>query len=181
MIDLTSACNDAMEDVKSVQDWCDDLYTKTFSSYFSECRELFDKLKDVEHAITDSELSFILMTIPVTLFDVAEEINNLRIHSEVIKLKYKEKYDLAVKQAGELKIAKTAAKDYAEMQCKEYKLLSSAYATVISRAESEVSFCKELIMSAKKIWDARRRSEQSNPVTPKNYYDLPEYPKSYIK
>ena len=51
---------------------------------------------------------------------------------------------------------------------------------VVLRVEGEISFCRELIMAAKKIWDGRRDAEGANPihtdVSPEDTYDnLPVY------
>lgn len=182
MIDLNKACNDVLEDVNAVKQWSDELYANRFYPYFKDCRDMFDRLKDKEHQITDEELSFILMSLPVLLFDVSEEINNFRISNEVVKMKYKEILDARTNEAIADGMTKAAAKDMAETSSMEYKLLSSVYSSLIERAEKEVTFAKELIMSAKKIWDARRKTELSNPVSPGNYDELPDYKlKTYIK
>ena len=59
----------------------------------------------------------------------------------------------------------------------EDKILILAYDNLITRVEKEMSYSRELIMSAKKIYDARRNTEQSNPVSEVNskQNDLPDY------
>ena len=54
----------------------------------------------------------------------------------------------------------------------EYKLMNIVYNCVIDKVEHQLSFSKELIMGAKKVWDARKRTEQ--PVIPE-VNNLPDY------
>lgn len=183
MKDLSAVFESIDSDIQEVQEWCDELYTSNFSEYFDECRAMFKRLQDKDHVITDDELSWILMSLPITLFDVSEAINRFKVGQEVIKINHRELLASKTKEATEKKLNKTSAKEYAELETLEYKILTTAYSSIIERAESEVSFARELIMSAKKIWDARRRTEASNPVSPNEYNkELPEYiPKTYIK
>ena len=59
----------------------------------------------------------------------------------------------------------------------EDKILILAYDNLITRVEKEMSYSRELIMSAKKIYDVRRNTEQSNPVSEvsSKQNDLPDY------
>jgi hypothetical protein len=50
------------------------------------------------------------------------------------------------------------------MTIQAMQAVANAYETIIDRAEREMMFCRELIMAAKKIWDARKRSEGIMPV-----------------
>lgn len=164
MIDLDSILSQNRDDIDAVTDWCNDLYTTNFGQYFTESRELFKRLQsNKNHPITDEELSYILINIPLTLFDVSEQLNKLKTTQEVIKLKNKQKESDLVKSSTEN--SNTKRQEEASLKMVSDKILVTAFATVTSRVENEISFCRELIMGAKKIWDARRRTEQSNPVS----------------
>lgn len=174
MINLDVIESEHQEDLQSVNDWCEKLYTQRFSSYFVGVRELYSQLQSVDHPITDESLMWILTELPIELFNVSSVLNEFITHYEVLKLKIKNK---------EIEVAGTATvlsisdrKDYVAHQVFGDKLLLSAYNSVATRVEKEISFSKELIMGAKKVWDARRSTEKSNPVSEVNPGDdLPEY------
>ena len=44
------------------------------------------------------------------------------------------------------------------------RLLSSVYTIISERVDKQVSFSRELIMSAKKLWDARKESNMLLPT-----------------
>ena len=169
-------------DIYSVQTFCTDLYEEKFAENFKEVRELYKRMKSKVHPITDSELEYILTTFPMELFVVAESLNRIRLNCEVVKLKNKETLERIRREASDeatkLQLNKSQSNEFishviAEKMV-EYEVLFSAYNSVITRVENELTFSKELIMGAKKIWDSRRSSENSNPVgmvVP----DLPEY------
>lgn len=183
MIDLKSAQLEMSEDLDAVNAWCSDLYDSTFSIHFVDARHLFERLKSRDAPITDDELNQILIDLPLNLFDVSEKLNSLRLNQEVVKLKNRQKEADLVKASTES--TATKRQESASLQMISDKLLITAYSTVISRVEGEISFCRELIMGAKKIWDARRRTEQVNPVNEVTVDASPNLPaytnKSYIK
>ena len=47
----------------------------------------------------------------------------------------------------------------------EERVLELAYSCLLDRIQREVSYSKELIMGAKKVWDSRRKADTSNPVS----------------
>lgn len=170
------------EDIDAVQKFCDELYEENFSSNFQQVRELYKRMKSDIHPITDEELEYILTTFPLELFVTSERLNKIRLNCEVVKLKNKETIeeirDKALAEATDQGLNKTQTNEYVSHAVSrnmvEYDVLFSAYSSVITRVENEQSFSKELIMGAKKIWDARRNTELSNPVgavVP----ELPEY------
>lgn len=171
-------------DISAVQKFCDELYDQNFKSNFEEIRELYTRLKSKVHPITDEELEYILTTFPLELFVVSENLNKLRLNCEVVKLKNKQTMETIRKNAevesDSLNMTKSAKTEYISNAVKnhmvEYEVLYSAYSSVISRVENEQIFAKELIMGAKKIWDSRRSTDNSNPVSPV-VPDLPEYDK----
>ena len=72
------------------------------------------------------------------------------------------------------------AKEEAQALTLEDKLLVDFYDTIMERVSRQMSFSKELIMSAKKIWDARRADNAPLPeVAIQDKTDkLPDY---YVK
>ena len=166
-------------DIKDVGDWCADTYEKAFARYFKNVKELSKRLSSTTRPITDAELNTILIDLPIALFDASESLSQVKMTLEVIKLKAKEdEYELLKKATAK---TVTERKDEVAVQMTEAKVLMIAYEAIISRVESEISLSKELIMGAKKIWDSRRRTEESNPVSPidsnkkQDINKLPEY------
>lgn len=187
MIDMKNIEADARADLESVSGFIESLYQTNFSEFFAESRELYARLGSKTRPITDEELSWILINLPMNLFYVSERLNDFRMKYETLKLRTKKKESELANEAKESGFTASQAKEYVNANTLDDKLLQSAYMSVIERVESEISFSKELIMGAKKIWDARRRTEQSNPVSEvtETADDLPEYkpskPKDYIK
>ena len=161
MSDISKAAEYLKEDFNSADALVSEIYNKYFASYFQKEVEMYERFKDAEVPINDMELSWIITTLPLELFSVSNALAQFRQHHEIVKLK--------VKQRSKAKEASADGLD------EEFKLMSIIYAAVISRVEQEISFSKELIMGAKKVWDARRASEQLpiSPTMPK--VDLPEY------
>lgn len=164
------------EDLDTVCTLYDSLYRDKFASYFNEQHELFGRLRSKFKPISDEELENVLTTTPLNLYAVSEELNKFRLNVEVIKLKIKQQ-ETALKKlpkdddVGYLAISNSLV---------ENKLLCAVYDKVVLRVESEISFSRELIMSAKKIWDGRRDTDNANPlrtgVTSDDIYDnLPVY------
>lgn len=183
MLNLQNVQDEFSDDIEAVSDWCEEIYQNNFASHFSESRELFLRLKSKTQPITDEELSWILINLPLNLFDVSEVLNKFKVNQEVVKLRNKQKESDLVKAS--IETTATKRQEEASIKMLENKLLVTAYSSVMSRVESEISFCRELIMGAKKIWDARRRSESANPVglvTDDSHTDLPDYQQDvYIK
>lgn len=169
--------------IESVEEWCNNLYEERFEHHFSGFRDVFRKLRNSGSKITDAELEDLLITLPITLFDASESLSVLRIATETVKIGTKRKSDNAANLGRKAGLSSTAAKEFAASEVLDDKLLITAYESVISRVESEISFCREMIMSAKKIWDARRKTDIANPVT--EVSELPEFvpdqKKTYVK
>lgn len=185
MIDLKELNSQYSEDIDAVTAWCNEIYEAKFASYFNTQRELYNRLNSKQHPITDSELEQILTEMPLDLFSVSEILSQFRVSQEVVKIKTTQKKADIVDNCSEPTITKR--QEVASLAILEDKLLQTAYSTVIERVEREMSFSRELIMGAKKIWDSRRQTEEANPVgevVPGS--NLPEYnvtrsnQKSYI-
>lgn len=181
MLNLQEVENSYSDDLSSTVQWCDEIYESNFSKFFKEQRELFSRLKSKSRPITDTELEWILTEVPMNLFDVSEVLNTFQMKQEVIKLQSKQKESELIRSSTEPSDSKR--REEASSKLLEDKVLLLAYSNVISRVEKEMSYSRELIMSAKKIWDGRRTTEHSNPVGDVDPgQNLPDYTgKSYIK
>ena len=156
MSDLTQSILTISEDLSVLTDNYDKIYDDYFKADFDKVDRLYLRCQSIKSPITDDELEEILTSLPLDLFNAAEKLNRLRLSQQVIKLKCK---------TGEIE---GDAKS-------EYDIVSAVYASVIERVENQISFSRELIMGAKKIWDSRRHTEKTNPVSPIKGNDLPVY------
>lgn len=139
---------------KDLITWSNQMYNELFAKYFSEIRGIRDRLS-ANTPISDFDIERILTEFPLDLFSVSEALNQFKLEYELNKLKLKE-----------------ARRNQADADTlAELEILNTAYSTLISRVETEISFSRELIMGVKKIWDGRRSTEKANPIGE----ELPEY------
>ena len=162
MSDISKALESLQEDFNAADTLVDDIYTRYFGKFFKKVSEMFTRFRDADVPITDKELEWIITSLPLDLFSVANALAQFKQHNEIVKLKIKQRKNENV--------------DATDGLDEEYKLMTIIYASVITRVEQEIAFSKELIMGTKKVWDARRSSERPpigavnvNPV-------LPDYP-----
>lgn len=173
------------EDMESVESWCNDLYQDKFASVFEEIRGLYEQLADKRDKISDDALESILTDTPLGLFTISERLNALRTNREVGKLKMREKesdvrrecirrLDEQGKDAG---FSRSDVSAIVKDAIINDQIVIVALDGVINRVENEISFSRELIMSAKKIWDRRKNTENVNPIGPvaPEYQELPDY------
>ena len=162
MSDISRAIESLKEDFNSADALVSEIYDKYFARYFAKEIEMHTRFKDSEVPITDNELEWLITSLPLELFSVSNALAQFRQHNEIVKLKIKQR--------------KSKSKDAVDDGLdEEYKLMSIIYASVISRVEQEISFSKELIMGAKKVWDARRSGDRA-PIGEKlPEPNLPEY------
>lgn len=153
-MNLQAALNSMKCEVDEVNSWAEDEYSKYFASYFKGEKELYDRMKSNSDPITDEELEWILTDLPLELFSVTEQLSKMKIAQEVIKLNIKEKERAYITSATEGSM--TQKKEEAQALTMEDRLLVDIYDSIMERVNKQMSFSKELIMSAKKIWDARR-------------------------
>ena len=186
-MDISKTLEKLLPEISEVEKWVEAEYQHYFSAYYKGEAELYAKLKSQETSsssvpiITDAELEWILTSLPLELFSVAEQLNKLKTKQEVIKLHVKEVEDDYIADPSLSGLSLSARKEKAASDTKEDKFLISVYSTLAERVEREISFSRELIMSAKKIWDSRRSSEPAVPVV-SSPSDLPEYNvQKYIK
>ena len=161
MGDISKVAELLKEDFDSADKLVSEIYDKYFASYFKKEVEMYGRFRDSDVPINDYELSWIITALPLELFSVSNALAQFKQHHEIVKLK--------VKQRSKNKESSEDGLD------EEFKLMSIVYSSVISRVEQEIAFSKELIMGAKKVWDARRSSEQTpiGPAMPQ--VELPDY------
>ena len=167
MADIDSALAAIAEDSKALEEVCDKIYDANFAPYFKEMRELYSKYKETQNEdalfkISDGELEEVLSSLPLQLYSVSESFSKFKLSSEIVKLRIKD-----------LEAESRLKKEYIP-ELTDNKVLQSVYSIIVARVEKEISFTREFIMVAKKIWDARRATEQVSPIAAKNY-ELPEY------
>lgn len=184
-MDLDKALNGVSKDIDDVQQWAGEEYKKYFASYFVGEVDLYKKLKDKDYIVTDDELEWILTSLPLELFSVSEQLSKMKTAEEVIKLHIKEVESDYIKTNPDSVTSMTQRKENAAMLTASDRLLVTVYSIISERVGREMSFSRELIMSAKKIWDARRASEVSIPSVDTGKDELPDYdptqkPQQYI-
>lgn len=170
------------EYINDISSWVDDQYKLHFKTCFDAVRSIHERMKSQTRQITDTELEWILTELPMQLFSISESLNKVRLEAEVIKLRKKTVKSDLEKQASQLveikQLVKTDVKNWVDTELADHDILLAAYSSLITRVESEISFSKELIMGCKKIWDARKRTEQSNPVGEVTPSEIPNYSQS---
>ena len=154
MTDLRGALARVDNDVKDVNEWAESEYNKYFAQYFKGEVDLYNRMKSKKDPITDQELEWILTDLPLELFSVTEQLSKLRITEEVIKLSIKKREREYVHSYSEG--SETKRKVEAAALTADDRLLVTVYDEIAERVTRQMTFSKELIMSAKKIWDARR-------------------------
>lgn len=157
------------EYIDDIQGWVDEQYNKGFKNCFDKVRSIQKQMQSQSRQISDTELEWILTDLPLKLFTLSELLNKVKLEYEVIKLRKKTiKADLDKKAAQMVKdneLAKTEVKSWVDVELTDHDILLSAYSSLITRVDSEISYSRELIMGCKKIWDARKRTEAINPVS----------------
>lgn len=159
MSDISKAVAELKEDFESANNLVDELYHKYFARFFQKESEMFDRFRDADVPINDTELEWILISLPLELKMAANSLAQFKQYNEIVKLRMKQR--------------KSAGVDDSDGLDAEFKLMNIIYTSVITRVELEISFSKELIMGAKKVWDARRSGE--TPPIGETNTDLPEY------
>ena len=162
MGDISRALAALKEDFESANNLVDELYHKYFAQYFEKETELYTKFRNEEVSISDKDLEWILISLPLDIKMASSALAQFKQYNEIVKLKIKSR-----------KAEHTEDEDGMD---EEFKLMSIIYTSVITRVEHDISFSKELIMGAKKVWDARRASE-SAPIREMEPQDrpLPDY------
>jgi len=158
-VDLTRALESLKEDFDATEALVNEIYNKYFSANFERINSLNEQFRDKSTPISDEALEDIITVVPLDLYMISNQLSQLQHQQEITKLKIKQRKKSNIPEE-DLDI--------------EYQLMSIVYSSVISRVEHQITFSKELIMGAKKIWDARKHTVSINPIKDK-YIDLPDY------
>ena len=151
------------DDINQVQKWADEQYDTYFGPHFKEQAELYKRIHSKSYVITDQDLEWILTTLPLELIAVSEEVSKMKTAQEVIKLHIKEVENEIINNP-EMGDTRTKRQEAAAQITAGDRLLSSVYTIIAERVDKQVSFSRELIMSAKKLWDARKESNMLLPT-----------------
>lgn len=165
---LESAISSYSEDFESMDNYTDELYESMFSHDFSYVHALSDAMKNEYRPVSDDVLEQILIEVPLKLFDISESLNKLQMQIQVVKLKLKklkiEKRKSLLENSPEL--TQSYVNELVQCETFDDELLVIALSRVTERVQCEISYTKELIMGAKKVWDRRKESESAMPVSP---------------
>lgn len=174
-MDLNNRLSRLSKDIDEVNQWSEEQYNKYFSQYFKGTVDLYNKMKSskTNQQIDDIELEWILTDLPLELFSVTEQLSKLKTAQEVIKISIKKTEREYVKSHTEG--SETKRKEEAAELTAEDRLLVSVYDSIAERVSRQMTFSKELIMSAKKIWDARRADGIPLPEMNIDPSRLPDY------
>lgn len=164
---IREAWKEAESESNELLSVCDEIYDKHFGKFFDYPRDLCNRLYCKDNPITTDELETILIDVPIILFEVAEHLSSLQLRLDVLKAKSKEQAIPKVSDGITIKAT--------DEEILQTKLLISAVTSVISRVEREISFSRELIMGAKKLWDSRDHTIKVNPVSEVTSPQLPDY------
>ena len=176
-MNFTSVQQEYQTDIDAVLEYQNDVYKEMFENEFSDVQHLSDMIKKSGYkSPSDEVLEIILIDVPLKLFDVAEKLNQLELKLQVIKLKLKQKkidlkHDPVVRDLSSTQIA-----EFVSVNTIEDELMISIYSKLIDRVSSQISYSKELIMSAKKLWDRRKEAEAAMPVAPVDPAAVPYNP-----
>lgn len=158
--DISKAVELLKEDFDAADNLVSDIYTKYFAEYFKRTTALEEKFHNTSTSISDAQLEEIITAVPFDMYMVSCNLAQFKQHYEIVKLKIKDRKKLKVDDGQDL----------------EFQLMSIAYSAVINQVEHQISFAKELIMGAKKVWDARKRTETSVPIKEHEHHtELPDY------
>lgn len=186
-MNIASAMSSVASELDEVTEVADSIYAKEFAPYFAQQNELYARLKSLSHPITDAEIEDLLTKLPLELFEASEALSRIQLKMEVVKISAKEKEAEKLTECIDSGMSKAAAADAAKQGALEQKLILAVYESIVNKVTRQMTFSRELIMGAKKIWDARRRTDEANPISEVTIDDaLPEYSphkatQSYIK
>jgi hypothetical protein len=177
-------------DPEKIIAFIDKTYNNIFGELFSKMEEVGRSLAE-QKPISDSDLEYILVSLPLDLMQISEKLNDIRMINETLKLKHSDlKQDALNKYndwyEGKAKHAGCSATAFvnSSSDVRNSELYQKILSNIITRVADRLSYSRELIMGAKKIWNARRATEQLMPVGELDIDKLPEYapPKqTYIK
>ena len=152
------------------------LYDETFGDLFAEVSKLYERYKSHTQPITDAELEKILIELPLHLFTVSERLSSMKLHLSVTKLETKRMRRVNAQKYHANGIFKNDADVMIEDDSFNDEVAVLIYNAVIERVERQLTFSRELIMGAKKLWDSRKSNTLPiGEVGDKAVPPLPEY------
>ena len=172
---------DTIHEVDSV---IESLYEEVFGELFEKVSELYKRFKSHTQPISDGELEQILTELPLNLFTVAEKLSSMKLRQSVTKLENKRTRRNLLREYNQSDrwddLSAGARRDAISFQIEDdtfdNDIVVMVYDAVIERVESEISFTRELIMGAKKLWDARKANVlPTGEIGDKETPPLPEY------
>lgn len=175
MANLDTLQKSFLDELGDTGQWCQDQYNSLFAKYFEGVPELYKNITSKSRKMTDDEVEWVLTTLPLQLMAVSEQLSQYKLNLECLKL-YIKKREATVISNSDTKTV-TERKQEASLDVMEYQVLSKAYSCVVSRVENEINFARELVMSAKKIWDSRKKVYEANPINPTDFESYSYYPK----
>lgn len=140
--------------------WGEEQYDQYFSQYFKLQRSLKDKINKGGKDLSDADLKSVLTELPIDMIEAASALSEFKTNQEVIKIRVKDAKTQRTKELSTSSYTKAEIKDMVDSEVSGEMLLITVYSNIIERVEREMSYSRELIMGCKKIWDARRRSEE---------------------
>lgn len=164
MSDLSRVLELLKDDFEAADELVDEIYHRYFDTYFKKECELYNKFRSEDVSISDKDLEWILISLPLDIKMASGALAQFKQHNEIVKLKIKQRKGKN----------KDVDPEFGNLD-EEFKLMSIVYSSVITRVELDISFSKELIMGAKKVWDARRNSDSTPIGEVVQKPDLPEY------
>ena len=161
----------------------DDMYNDIFRDLFLRVADLHLRFKSESRPITDTELEVILTELPLQLFTIAERLADIKMRMSVTKLENKHKRvsltNAYLSDPVYDNLSTTARRDAVglrvDSELKEDEIAVMVYSSLIDRIEGEMSFSRELIMGAKKVWDARRAALLPTGPTAPSDVELADY------
>ncbi len=155
MAEIKELLENIYSEAEDIDTFIDEIYQKNFKVQFQKIYELIDKFRNDSKKVSTEELEYLLMELPLDMFDVSSKIEMVQGLSEVA--------------AYQAKTAKAQNND------DKYKLdvIAKRLDALVERIQRESSAARELVMSAKKLWDSRQAETKSNPI--KEISNLPDY------
>lgn len=168
-MNIRDVASQYFETFDSVKEWIAVEYDSYFAPYFQDVVNLNQRMKSSSYPITNQELEQILVQLPLKLFEVSEKLNELKLQSSVLKIEIKKKEYQVANNSDGTSVSQRQAEGAASVL--DDKILETSMISLVHRVEQQIDLAKELIMGAKKIWDGRRSTDASNPISDVNIVD----------
>ena len=151
------------KEVGDVSAWCSEQYDAYFSPYLGNLKSLYETLQTERSNMSDTDLESVLTYLPLQIIEVSEVLSQYKLNNDCLKLHIKRIEADVIRNSKEKTVKER--QEAAVRATMEYRTLSCAYTAIINRAENEINFGREFIMTVKKIWDARMKTYEANPIS----------------